>query len=109
MKRLIIKIHGKVQGVFFRASAREKAEQLGIKGWSMNNSDGTVSIEAEGQREALEKFLDWCYTGPDRAEVDKIDFSWTDELKNYDVFETRWLQGGNKTSLKMPSGNQSLA
>lgn len=72
-KRITIKIYGDVQGVFFRSSTKETAEKLNLSGWARNESDGTLSIVAEGEKENLEKFLDWCRRGPGIARVDKID------------------------------------
>ena len=68
-----IKIHGLVQGVFFRKSTREKAMELGITGFVRNCSDGTVEIFAEGEKEIIDRFIVWCRTGPENARVDKID------------------------------------
>jgi acylphosphatase len=68
-KHVIIRIHGKVQGVFFRASARNQAIELGIKGFARNEPDGDVYIEAEGTEEALSRFVTWCKKGPPRAQV----------------------------------------
>ena len=70
MKHLSIHITGKVQGVFFRASTKEKADELGVKGTVRNNSDGSVAIEAEGAAEAMATFIEWCKRGPSRARVD---------------------------------------
>lgn len=58
MKHYNITVSGKVQGVFYRASTKEKAEQLGIKGFVRNQSDGTVYIEAEGEVSQLDAFID---------------------------------------------------
>ena len=81
-----IRIYGKVQGVFFRASARQEAERLGIKGFARNERDGSVYIEAEGDDERLKSFLEWCNQGPSRAKVERIE---TEEgaLKNFSKFE----------------------
>lgn len=70
-RRLVI--HGHVQGVFFRAGARERALSLGIAGWSRNNADGSVEIHAEGRVDALQAFERWCARGPDVARVDAVD------------------------------------
>lgn len=70
MKHYSIHITGKVQGVFFRASTKEKADELGVRGIVRNNSDGSVTIEAEGSTEVLEAFIAWCKKGPSRARVD---------------------------------------
>jgi acylphosphatase len=73
MKHLSIHITGKVQGVFFRASAKQKAEELHVKGTARNNADGTVSLEAEGEEEALTRFIEWCRKGPPLSRVDRCD------------------------------------
>ncbi|KTD49968.1 acylphosphatase [Legionella quinlivanii] len=62
-------ISGKVQGVWFRASAREVAEQLGIKGWARNLADGRVEVMACGDNEKLESFFIWLKQGPNLAQV----------------------------------------
>ncbi|WMJ74217.1 acylphosphatase [Cytophagaceae bacterium ABcell3] len=73
MKHLTITVTGKVQGVYYRASAREKALELGLKGLVKNMSDGSVYIEAEGPEEKLEEFVRWCKKGPVLARVSDID------------------------------------
>jgi acylphosphatase len=85
-KHLNIKIYGRVQGVFFRHSAKQKAEELNIKGFAKNEPDGTVYIEAEGEEENLKKFLDWCYQGPPMASVKKVEFEFSSEIKNFSEF-----------------------
>jgi acylphosphatase len=73
MQFLTIKIYGKVQGVFFRDSARKKAKELGIKkAEPRNEPDGTVVIEITGKNKRLEKFIAWCHQGPSLAKVEKI-------------------------------------
>lgn len=73
MKLLKVKVFGTVQGVFFRHSARIKFEELGIKGFARNESDGSVYLEAEGEKEALDKFLEWCKRGPPSARVERVE------------------------------------
>jgi acylphosphatase len=72
MKSKHILIKGKVQGVFFRATAQEKAEELGITGWVRNTRDGCVEAVANGNEEALKKFIEWCHIGPSRAKVSGV-------------------------------------
>lgn len=72
MKRLKIKISGRVQGVAFRHYAQTRANQTGIKGYVKNMPDGTVEIEAEGEEKALDEFLSWCHRGPDAAKVENV-------------------------------------
>lgn len=67
-----IQVVGKVQGVFFRASTKGKADDLGLKGWVRNEADGSVLIVAEGSREKLEIFKEWCEHGPHFARVEKV-------------------------------------
>jgi len=62
-------INGKVQGVFYRASARKIAFELGVTGWIKNTNEGSVEALVSGQTEAIEKFIDWCKKGPSRAVV----------------------------------------
>jgi acylphosphatase len=86
MKCLVIRISGNVQGVFFRASAREVANQLGIKGFIRNEPDGNVYSEAESEVEQLEKFIAWCKSGPPRARVERVEIAESD-LKHFNSFE----------------------
>lgn len=76
MKRLTLKILGDVQGVTFRWSAREKAQELGVVGWIKNEPDGSVTVVAEGEEVKLKTFLNWCKTGPRWARVDKMEEKW---------------------------------
>ena len=77
-----------MQGVFFRDSARRKAEELGIKGFARNEPDGAVYIEAEGPEEALEKLVNWCWEGPEMAKVDKVEIEEGDSV-NFQNFQTK--------------------
>ena len=72
-KHFSIRISGLVQGVFFRASTKEKADALGLTGLVRNESDGSVYVEVEGAAEMLKIFIEWCHRGPARARVDKCD------------------------------------
>lgn len=87
-KRIELKIYGRVQGVFYRDSARRRAGKLGITGFAKNEPDGAVSISAEGKEENLKKFIEWCYNGSILARVIKVDVEWkqaTGEFKNFDI------------------------
>ncbi len=68
-KHYNITVNGKVQGVFFRASAKKMADLLGVKGFVRNESNGDVYIEAEGDEDMLVKFIQWCHHGPENAQV----------------------------------------
>ncbi len=71
-RHVILVVTGRVQGVFFRASAREEAVRLGIDGLARNEPDGSVRIEAEGEPDALDRFVAWCGRGPDFADVKAV-------------------------------------
>jgi acylphosphatase len=85
-KHLDITVKGKVQGVFYRASTKAVADQLGVKGFVKNQPDGTVFIVAEADNATLDMFLDWCHEGPQDAQVESVE-SHDGELKNYRNFE----------------------
>jgi acylphosphatase len=85
MMHLNIKVHGKVQGVYFRDSTKMVADQLGVKGWIRNESDGSIYIEAEGDDWILDNFLDWCEEGPERAEVQLVEKA-ESEMQNFQNF-----------------------
>lgn len=72
MPTLHIIVKGRVQGVFFRASAQEAAEECGVKGWVRNTEEGDVELMASGSDEALRQFVAWCRQGPRRAVVQDV-------------------------------------
>lgn len=72
MKTIQIIVKGKVQGVFFRQSAKEKAIELGLTGTVQNTSDGHVQITVTGDLKPLTIFTSWCRVGPPRAIVTKV-------------------------------------
>lgn len=65
-------VQGRVQGVFFRDSAREQAEAAGIAGWVSNRDDGAVEAVLEGPPGAVNRVLDFLQNGPPRADVDDL-------------------------------------
>lgn len=88
MKHFNITVHGKVQGVYFRASTRDEAERLGIHGYVRNLPDGNVYLEAEGDEEAMQRLLFWLESGPPAARVDKLDIV-SGDIKGMKGFEVR--------------------
>jgi acylphosphatase len=70
-RRLVV--HGKVQGVFYRDSAREVARNEGVAGWAANRSDGSVEVVLEGPAEAVESVVGYCRQGPSSADVESVD------------------------------------
>ena len=79
MKCLQIIIRGKVQGVWFRVSTRNKAQELGVYGIVKNQSDGSVYVEVEGDEMLLKDFVAWCYEGSEFSRVDTVDISEIDQ------------------------------
>jgi acylphosphatase len=88
--RVHLIIYGYVQGVFFRASTRDKAMNLGLKGWVRNLYDGSVEAVFEGDIEKLKEAVAWCQNGPPGASVTKIDEKWNDYIGEYKSFDVRY-------------------
>jgi acylphosphatase len=65
-----------VQGVFFRAETRERAQSLGLAGWVRNCPDGSLEAVFEGEDERVRSMVDWCRRGPSGAYVDSADVEW---------------------------------
>lgn len=86
VKHVKLRIRGKVQGVFYRASAKQKADELGVKGFVKNEKDGSVYLEAEGEESTIYKFIKWCNIGPSGADVDAVEIVEGDSL-NFKIFE----------------------
>jgi acylphosphatase len=79
-------ISGKVQGVFFRASAKDVADEIGIIGWVKNTEEGDVEIKASGSDDQLQEFIEWCKVGPRRAVVTNVQVTNVEE-ENFKSFE----------------------
>ena len=86
IERVDITVHGRVQGVAFRWYTQSKALSLGLKGWVLNQVDGSVRIVAEGPRRDLEVFCEWIGRGPDHARVDRRELAWSEAAGDYDDF-----------------------
>jgi acylphosphatase len=71
-KTVHIVVQGKVQGVFYRATTKEIADKIGVKGWVRNKKDGCVEITAVGSEQQIQEFIGWCKKGPDRAQVTNL-------------------------------------
>jgi acylphosphatase len=70
-----VTVKGRVQGVFFRDTARERARAHGVAGWVRNCPDGSVEAVVEGEAEAVERVVRFLRTGPPRAEVEDVEVS----------------------------------
>ena len=73
--RVRVLVHGRVQGVFFRAEARSRAESLGLAGSVRNLPDGSVEAAFEGDPERVDSMVDWCRRGPAGAAVESVEVS----------------------------------
>ena len=65
-------ISGRVQGVWFRASTKEKAKELCLTGWVRNTLNGDVEAVFEGEEEIVKKIITWCHSGPPMAKVKNV-------------------------------------
>jgi len=74
--RAHVKITGRVQGVYYRASMLQEAQKLGLTGWVMNCPDGSVKAIAEGPRDKIDRLIAWCKNGPPGARVTDINVRW---------------------------------
>ena len=84
-----ITVHGRVQGVWFRAGTKKKAEELGLTGWVKNRPDGTVEIHAQGGKSQLENFITWCRQGTPAAKVTCLDIDGSkaqQEFTSFDIY-----------------------
>ena len=87
LERAHVKISGQVQGVFFRDSTRQKAEELGLKGWVKNVSDGGVEALFEGPSDRVRKMVRWCEEGPQQASVENVDTNFENASGDLEAFE----------------------
>ena len=79
-------VQGKVQGVFFRASAKDVAESLDLKGWVKNTPAGEVELMACGDTDKVQDFIAWCKKGPPRAVVTKVQVTESED-QSFDSFK----------------------
>ena len=89
-RRAHIWISGLVQGVWYRASAKDVARRLGLRGWVRNLPDGRVEIVAEGDEEALKALIDWCWEGPPLARVENVEVVWEPYLGEFSDFTVKY-------------------
>ncbi len=90
-KRARIKIYGVVQGVFFRANAKEKADALSLKGFVKNEKDGGVLAVVEGEKNKVFDFIKWCFEGPPSAVVEKVEIDFEEPQGEFENFEIRYF------------------
>ncbi len=87
MKKLIIKVYGRVQGVFFRYTTRKVARKLGLTGIVKNMPDGSVYIEAEGHEDNLLELLEFAKKGPRNAKVEEFKYEFKEPENKYNGFD----------------------
>lgn len=85
--RATVTISGRVQGVYFRASTKATADNLGITGWVRNLPDGSVKAVFEGPRDAVESIVSWCHQGPPKARVRHVKVEWGRHLGEFQSFD----------------------
>ena len=83
-----VAVSGRVQGVFFRDSTEKEARSRGVGGWVRNRDDGTVEAVFEGDADAVEALVEFCRSGPSRADVDDVDVG-EEEPEGLESFEVR--------------------
>ena len=83
-----IRVTGKVQGVFYRASTVDKAKSLGLNGFVLNEPSGSVYMEVEGEESIVNEMIEWTKIGPPRARVDNVEIS-EGALQPFKGFEIR--------------------
>lgn len=77
---------GRVQGVWFRANTKDKAEQLGLKGWVKNTKSGKVEAVFEGEEAIVKEMLEWCNKGPRLANVNEVKIDFEKSTEEFDEF-----------------------
>ena len=87
LKAAHIKVYGRVQGVWFRAGTKERAEEFGLTGWVANRPDGTVEIHAQGEILQVEKFIAWCRQGTPASKVTSLSIDRVQAKSEFISFE----------------------
>ncbi|MGE0823461.1 MAG: acylphosphatase [Candidatus Binatia bacterium] len=90
VQRIHVIVQGRVQGVYFRASTRDRARQLGVAGWVRNCVDGSVELVAEGDTVKLEQLVAWCHNGPPGAAVTDLNVEWQDATGEFIGFVVKY-------------------
>ena len=89
-KRAHIFVSGRVQGVFFRSHTAEKAGELGLTGWVRNLKDGRVEAIFEGEKEKIEKIIEWVKKGPPFSRVENFEILWEDFKREFENFKIKY-------------------
>jgi acylphosphatase len=76
LKQVHLRVIGRVQGVYFRASAQREARRLGLTGWVRGKPDASIELLAEGEETGIKDLIAWSQHGPSAARVDRVDVRW---------------------------------
>ncbi len=87
--RARVVISGRVQGVFFRATTRNRAQEKGVRGWVRNRPDGKVEAVFEGTRDRVQSMVSWCHGGPRMAQVESVEVEWEEPTGDFRDFSVR--------------------
>ena len=90
MRTVYVRISGKVQGVWFRASTKQEAEKIGVTGWVKNTLDGEVEAIFQGTKEKIQLIIDWCHHGPLLSNVTNVIVKDIDPNEIYSSFSIRY-------------------
>jgi len=88
-KRVHVYVSGQVQGVFFRGTTRDDAQEKGVDGWVKNLDDGRVEAVFEGDPDAVDEMVDFCYEGSEMASVSTVEVT-EEEPEGIDDFQIRY-------------------
>jgi acylphosphatase len=90
---MIVNVHviisGRVQGVWFRASTKKMAEQIGLTGWVRNKSDGCVEAVFEGEEQLINKMIEWCHQGSPLSKVKNVEVKNQEPTNEFSDFSIR--------------------
>jgi len=89
-RRIHIFYSGKVQGVGFRMTAEETAQEFGVVGWVKNLRNGQVELVAEGEQTVLERFLEALRQGSMKNFISQVDVTWSNASETFDEFSIRY-------------------
>lgn len=88
---VMVTLYGRVQGVYFRAFASREARKLGLTGYVRNLPGGkAVEVQAEGERNKLERLIEYLKAGPPGARVEKLEPIWSEYIGSYPDFSIRY-------------------
>lgn len=89
MVKVHLVVRGKVQGVFYRANTKKKAEEFLLCGYVKNLPDGSIEVIAQGPKPKVDELVEYCMHGPDAAYVEDIDIEYSDDDEDIDKFEIK--------------------